>query len=628
MGEEVSDPKNSEAVSDSAIPWAEATVQDVVDFDFDALPEVVEAAHSQTLSEICSAASRAADRTAAERRVLRFVGGLLSMMLEASSADEPYRPMVVWADGRRSAAFEDFRSCVDVLVAITKKFTNACVVARAADVAWMIDRKQHKLATVAILTYCRLFDDVVTARRGDPDVDQFENEVFGVAILRRCAVILNLRSVSSDAPEFAAVGARILAARDVALHSADVQQYIDLTELAVSCELFAPISAAKDIEAAIDRVSTVTDGHLIADALSAAARLYARGKDSDRTNAAKRRISDTYVAMADLHGGSAMIASSHIASAISALAGVPNSKERRRELRHRLLDVQSGIADEMSVFSRAIDIDDVRAVVADEVTRKNFYEALFMLAIMRQPADPAVAREEAAQVAKKHPLSSMFAASHHDREGKIRHVTPSANLGELSNLDAQIARHHSIKRNVDVGILEVVRAHLSRNYSIAPELLLPIVSASPFVPEALVYTFSNGFSKFLRGDAVAALYVLTSLVEAGVRECLKAAGYDVTTFDEVNRTQKDKSISALYTSQRADMIDVFGAALVFEIEQVFLSPVGPAFRHGVAHALLSDGDAFTPDAFYACWLVLHLCFAPLYPHRYRIGLPGMEHKEN
>jgi len=48
---------------------------------------------------------------------------------------------------------------------------------------------------------------------------------------------------------------------------------------------------------------------------------------------------------------SAMLASHMMSNAIAQLHGVPAAKERRTALRHRLVDVQARIPDEMSVYS-------------------------------------------------------------------------------------------------------------------------------------------------------------------------------------------------------------------------------------------------------------------------------------
>ena len=41
---------------------------------------------------------------------------------------------------------------------------------------------------------------------------------------------------------------------------------------------------------------------------------------------------------------------------------------------------------------------------------------------------------------------------------------------------------------------------------------------------------------------------------------------------------------------RAELVSVFGDAIVADIENVFLKKPGPYLRHGVAHGLLHDGS--------------------------------------
>lgn len=69
------------------------------------------------------------------------------------------------------------------------------------------------------------------------------------------------------------------------------------------------------------------------------------------------------------------------------------------------------------------------------------------------------------------------------------------------------------------------------------------------------------------------------------------------------------------------MDGIFGRALTEDISRVFLSKMGPSLRHGVAHALLSDGTPYGEDANYACWLIWRLLVWPLVPHWDKIVQP-------
>lgn len=608
-------------------PWTDATVDDVHACNIDAHIPTGTAADWHSLHNIFHSAANRDDINPATKRVFRMLGGLLSMMLDAKSSAEPFRPMMVWADGSRSAILEDFKPCVDALVAIATQSHHPAIVSRAADVAWTLERRRHEMGLAALDAYCLLLDEVAAGYHLFKHEVEQEGGRLGIGVLRRCIVIARSRSFGTKAPDLAPLAMRLETARQHALHAGEVSRHRELAELSLDYGLQKTEILAADIEASIAELEIGTHGHLIADTLKIAAGTYYRANKASLAHAVQKRISDVYFIMSDQVTHSAIMASSLVAKAISALAGVRDAKDRRRELRHRLIDVQAGIGDEMGTISQPLDIESARTEVAKQVDNLGFYDALFFFAVMQQSPDPNQARDDAVKAMKAHPLSGLFAASFHDREGKVRHAsTGGRGFGTVnaSDLDAQIARRQSIGRVVKVGLLEVARNYIARSFYISPDILLPVLSPSPFVPEGKESTFAQGLRDFLCGDMTRALYTLTPLVEAGMRSCLKLSGYEVTTFDDASQTQEDKSISALYGDQRADIEAVFGSALTFNIEQVFLHPAGPSLRHGVAHGLLNDGDPFSHDGFYACWLVLHLCLLPLYGKRRELGLIGME----
>lgn len=613
------------AVTPSPVPWLEASLADLEACDLDA-PIAGAAADWHSLSDRYNAAARQEGQDPAAARAYRLLGGLLSMMLRPRDPAAPFEPMLVWADGRRSAALSDFRPAVEIIAHIPRLTRHPALTSRAADVAWTLERRRHDMGLAALEAYLQLLDDVAAGKMKFDHQAQQETGRLGVGVLRRCVTIARSRSFGDKAPDLAPIAARIEALRQDALSAKKAMAHLTIARLQLDFGLQEPAILAADIEASVEGLDPVADGHLITDVLKAAASAYFRAKDEARAHAVKQRISDVFVTMADNLSGSSMLASGLLADAISALAGLKDAKEARKALRHRLIDAQAGIADEMGSFSHPIDLDDLRADIAKQVEGQTFYDLLFYVALLAQPSDPVKAREQAEEAAKEFPLSSLFGASIHDREGKVRHVVEAGGLGQSSHersLEPQIARHEGLKRNIDVALIDVARRGLNAITYIAPDVLLPLLAYSPFVPEGKEHTFAAGLSSFLRGEAISALYILTPLVEAGLRACLKANGFEVTTFDDASQTQEDKTISALYRDQRSDLEAVFGPNLTFTIEQVFLAPAGPTLRHGVAHGLLRDGDATSPDAFYACWLVLHLCLKPLYPHRDQLGLPEL-----
>jgi hypothetical protein len=86
-----------------------------------------------------------------------MLAAVMDMHLKAQEPNEPFGPMVVWADGRRSAAPGDFRGePVDVLAQMAARAKHPVLRARFADVCWLLDRKRAQLGMTAISAYVEI----------------------------------------------------------------------------------------------------------------------------------------------------------------------------------------------------------------------------------------------------------------------------------------------------------------------------------------------------------------------------------------------------------------------------------------------------------------------------------------
>jgi hypothetical protein len=80
--------------------------------------------------------------------------------------------------------------------------------------------------------------------------------------------------------------------------------------------------------------------------------------------------------------------------------------------------MQARIPDEMSVYSHQWDIKDIATRVKDAMGDGALLDQLFLFVSISTSPDPAVLVAEAEQSIRDHPLSSLFAAVHFDRDGK------------------------------------------------------------------------------------------------------------------------------------------------------------------------------------------------------------------
>lgn len=141
---------------------------------------------------------------------------------------------------------------------------------------------------------------------------------------------------------------------------------------------------------------------------------------------------------------------------------------------------------------------------------------------------------------------------------------------------------------------------------------------SPFVAEDRVDLFSLAFARFFGGDIISALHILVPQLENSLRYLLKQAGKEPSSIRS-DMTQEDRVLSVLLTRDRHSLEEVFGDAIVYEIENLFNFRGGPAIRHRLAHGLLSGQACHGTDAIYACWFIFRLCCLPLFDHWDRLA---------
>ena len=621
-------PESQESQEPQVSPWLKVTMADIDGLDFEQVIAGSTAADSQELGDLYRAASGAdgpgedGTNDPGRVRVWDFLWGVTGMYFKPEDTNEPFGPMLVLADGCRSAAPADFREHADVLQSLASAAENIVLRARLSDVAWLLDRKQAVFGVEALKAYVELVRRIEAGelkfRHGDddwpfhPDTKDYLLRALGLA-----------RMLGWDKPEAEAARTQLVAVRKRAVAARDPVSVHWYCELDLRMRVSEPLEVAAEIEDVLANLPETADHHIIVDLWTLAARAYQAGKKDEDKQRCQVAAAEVMVSQVDKIG-SPMMASHLLASAISALHGVASARPRRTELRHRLVELQAGVGEEMGTFSQEIDLTDLAEAIRDNVKPLTVYDSLFIFAVLDESPDPEALKAEAVEQIRKHPLSSLFGAAHLDDEGKVIHRTgggPGFGDSDGPIIAQQIAQHEGHRRHITVsGKIEPARRTMTSGHYFSEDTFLAITSQSPFVSPDLSQTYARGFNRFFQGDFTSALYILTPLLEDSLRYVLKSHGHDVTTFDNASETQEDRTITTLYDGMRAELDGIFTRAITDDIKRVFLGRPGPAIRHGVAHGLLHDGSPYGVDAIYACWLIFRLCLFPLFPRRKELGL--------
>lgn len=616
-----------EADEPQVSPWMRVMLADVEGLDFEQVIAGSTAADAQELGDLYRAASGAAG--AAEDgtldpsrvRVWDFLWGVTGMHFKPEDTNEPFGPMLVLADGRRSAASSDFREHGDVLQFMAGVATNVVLRARLNDVAWLLDRRKAACGAEALKAYVEMVRRIEAGelkfRHGDddwpfhPDTKDYLLRALGLA-----------RMLGWTKPEAEAAREQLVAVRKRAVAARDPVPVHWYCELDLQMRVSDPLEVAAEIEDVLANLPADANHHVVVDLWCLASRAYQAGKKEDDKHRCQIASAEVLVAEAEKIA-SPMMASHLLGNAIAALHGIPSARARRTELRHKLVEVQANVGEEMGSFSQEIDLTELVESIQKKLKPLSVYDSLFVFAVLDQSPDPVKLRAEAIEQIRKHPLSSLFGSAHLDDEGKVIHRTGSAGFGDPdgSVIAQQIAQSESIRRHISVsGQIEPARRTMTSGHYLSDDVFFALTSQSPFVPQDLAHTFARGFNRFFQGDFTSALYVLTPLLENSLRHVLKSHGHDVTTFNNAGQTQEDRTITALFDGMRSELDAVFGRDITEDISHVFLGRPGPAIRHGVAHGLLHDGSPYSVDAIYACWLIFRLCLIPLFPYREELGL--------
>jgi len=516
--------------------------------------------------------------------------------------------------GRRSAIPSDFRGPpVEAIATMARRAKSPVIQARLADVCWLLERKRSDCGKMAIAAYVEIVRQVDAGTLRFHDGDEPGALKYDARDLLRRALSIG-RGMRLDEAAMSDVRQMVAALRTRSFEKTWPIEALWFGHLDLEFGVSDPGQVGKDVEALIAALSAATDGQMVVNLWRMVARAYRLAKNNDESYRSHRQASDQLVRLAAKQP-MALLGAGLLTEAIAELHGVPNTKDRRKELRHRLVDVQASIADEMSSFLHTANIEDIVKTVQLHMDRPTLRERLFVFAFLSQSPDPDQLVKDAVNSIQEHPLSSLVTATFHDREGKVLHRSEGANFGHSESqpaIERKIAEHERIRRNfAATAQIDVSRQSVASTHYLSDDTFAHLLQYSAFVPTELVMTYSHGMARFFQGDFVAALYILTPLLESSLRHVLKSCGHDVTKFDDATLTQEDRTISTLFDQMRDELDSIFGRALTTDIENVFLKKIGPNLRNAVAHGLLHDGSPYGPDAIYGCWLIFRMCLLPL-----------------
>ena len=361
------------------------------------------------------------------------------------------------------------------------------------------------------------------------------------------------------------------------MSSGDLVSSLWFSEIDLSFRISDPREIGESLKQLLSSSEPVEDSHVAVDLWRLAAKAYNTAKLVDGKNYCLHMAAEQLVVEATKKDDQPLLAAHFISGAIWQLHGLPGQKEKRAALRHRLIDIQERIPEEMTSFSQKLELENIIEIVESNMEKTNLLEKLFIFADLIHSPDPAKLEADAKETISKHPLSALFGANHLDREGKTIARTKGGSFNrspENETVIHQVSQGELLRRNIIVmGQIEPARQIIMAKHQVSDHTLLPIFRNSPFIPISKLHTYAKGFARFFQGDLTSAVYTITPLLESSLRHILKTNGHDVTTFDDATQTQEDKTISSIFDQMRPQLDKIITPSISADLERIFLTYV-------------------------------------------------------
>lgn len=565
-----------------------------------------------------SAAAHAAQAAGNETkvRVYGLVAALCGFYFKVEDKAGAFGPLMVLADGKRTAVPDDFRGAQsDVLNQIVAGISHPGLRARIADVVWINDRSRADAAKLAIDAYCEAFEKLEAGEFKDRFDGKLAASFEKIGLIQRALQIVHATTRRGNIPQRAIDN--VMRLYQAAKNGLECVAFARVAELRLFHELGDPSAIAGEAEAlaATAAAQSKTYPLAIKNVLALAAEAYRRCGDKDASRRCELASVDQTLAMRQQVSGAGAEAS-WVRTAINELRSISETVDQRNKLRDELRLLQERSLDDYRLIEFPLEVDDIRDATAKHFEGQTLSTALLSLAALTGSRPIADLRDQAIKNFESAPLSSLFGQVFTDEEGKIVAESPSEGVHNASEdkIKSLMSRHHGMWRQLTVaGSIDPARNAIMRRYSVTERHLMGLATMSPFAPDTHAYTYALGFARFLQGDFVSAGHLLVPQLEHSLRYVLRSAGQDASKFVR-DTLQEDRTLSTILEVMKPQLDDIFTPDIINEIDLLFNYKPGPALRHAFAHGKVAAGACFGADVIYACWFIYRLTCLPLFPY--------------
>jgi hypothetical protein len=573
------------------------TAKDIQTCRWDDLLREADVSQVEGYSSVLLRAANAAPEEG-EAAALMLLGAITSMYYDDDDLKEPFKPIIVFENGR-SAALADFSDGqLDVLGGAYGTISDPEMRARIADVLW-IRRRDHKAAAIAVADYLRQAEVLMDPRHW----------VMGFKRLERAfQVACSLGSASSEKATATAYGTKLLSDLD-----GNDPLYLSsrIIHLLLAAKAVSPETLAEHATRHAENSEDSGNWMVAADYWSLVRACRANARDDVGGCEALRRRGRAQVKVGEEMAAAnnpALAAESWLEFGFLSLRDGQADRAELAPLQKRLQELQKDRIGQATPYEVGMPMSDALTKRLNEAKGQTFQDALQMWASCVMPTTKAVLREQALRFDDGFPLTNLFPITICREDGKIDlRIPPFPRDGVPPEgvLELYMWRSNEVTRGILSACAEFVRRIISEEHPYYRGAFGFLLANNRFVPRGREMLFERGLQAALEGDYIAAAHILIPQIENSIRSVLGQAGV-VTTSIRSDGTQNEYDLNKLVELEEFGAL--FGEDLAFTLRGLLVERADSNLRNTVAHGLLSAGAFFSPASVILGPLCLILLF--------------------
>ncbi|BBU69327.1 DUF4209 domain-containing protein [Fluviibacter phosphoraccumulans] len=584
------------------IDWRIINSVTLTSIDLDALLQNAQRFDCSTFqTEISRLEREEACWTPEQRECLRFVSAILTMVLRADNATEPFGPMFV-IDGQRSAIPTDFpKEKLKELEPWAMSLSDPELRARFLDVLW-IQTKSFLAAKAAVEAYIASALRLEDPKEWPSCHKRLERAVRLAASLGRGSADLKVQVLT----EIEAMLQR---------HRGKDPLYLTLRliRLLLEFKYGSDSQFAEFANVAAVAAEGSQDFWRAKDYYQAEADCHRAGENKDSETEALRCSAECLVKEAELArsqaGRGAIAAAAILSDAVEAMRQLPGGKDRAAELHEMLLNLQRESTTELKSISKSFDASELVHAALAAVRDRPISDAIYTLSTIVSPPSIAKLKQEVKDQARVAIFGSLITSEVLNSRGRVVARAPALEAGvdDLKHdglrwrmyRHARLGRSLSVQATINPARLEILASHAPDRLDLAS-----LIQHSPWIPDGHAESVLRALVAGFQGDMLVAAHLVPPQLEALVRHVVETLGGN-TSMLEPGGVQPERSLGAML--ETAEASQAFGEDGIFELQDLLVDPLGANLRNEVAHGLIDDSGLFGTDVLYAWWLLLRYC---------------------